>query len=63
MKHAPRPGIRHAAMCTHRDKSTDTPCGTREFLSTRAQAEAWRCPTHNVGAVQENRPYFNRSTK
>jgi hypothetical protein len=58
----PRPGIRHAAMCPHRDKATDAPCGTREFFPTRAEAERWRCPQHNVGKVQENKPYFGQAT-
>jgi hypothetical protein len=60
-RHQPRPGIRHAAMCPHRDKD-NVPCGTREFFSTREEAQRWRCPTHGVGAVQENRKYFGQST-
>ena len=59
-KHLPRPGIRHAAICPHRDK--DVPCGTREFFLTAAEAKAWRCPTHHVGVVQTNRSYFGQAT-
>jgi hypothetical protein len=48
-------------MCPHRDKD-NVPCGTREFFHTREEAQRWRCPTHTVGAVQENRKYFGQST-
>jgi hypothetical protein len=61
MKHTPRPGIRHAAMCPHRDKD-NVPGGTREFFNTREEAQRSRCPTHNQGAIQENKPYFHQST-
>jgi hypothetical protein len=56
----PRPGIRHAAMCPH--VKDNTPCANREFFASRAEAERWRCPQHNVGRVQENKPYFGSST-
>lgn len=48
-KHEPRPGIRHAAMCPHRDKTTNLPCGTRELvLSVEEQAHAVRL----VGVIE-----------
>lgn len=48
----PRP-VRHAAICT--DEKCLPPI--RVFLATREAAEAWRCPEHGRGVVQENRPY------
>lgn len=53
-KPAPRPGIRHAAICPK--------CQTREFLRDAAAAKRWRCPEHGVGEVQANMPYFGQST-
>lgn len=50
----PKPGIRIAIVCTHKD------CNWREFSNPRAA-----CPEHGrrFARAQENRPYFGQSTR